>query len=244
MNDELVIDEPERLARVFAHRVETVSAAAIAARGLCSLAVPGGSAAEALLPALAEASLDWASVHVFWCDERAVPTHHPDSNYALARRLLLERVALRPERIHRMCAEVEAIGRSADEYEAELVRVAGDPPALDIALVGVGADGHVCSLFAGQRALAERTRLAVSVMSSPKPPARRITLTLAALKHARLLVVAALGAAKAEVLRQALEDTRSQLPVALMLRQAGQRLLLLDAAAASRLSRVQQGEKR
>jgi 6-phosphogluconolactonase len=237
MNDDFVIDEPERLARAFAHRVETEAARAIAARGFFSLAVPGGSVAEALLPALAEASLDWASVHVFWCDERAVPTHHPDSNYALARRLLLDRVALRPERIHRMCAEVEAIGRSASEYDAELRRVAGDPPALDLVLVGVGADGHIGSLFAGQRTLAERARLAVSVLSSPKPPPRRITLTLAALKLARLLIVAAFGEAKAEAVRQALEERSSQLPVALALRQAGERLLLLDAAAASRLRR-------
>src|SRR5688500_3237957 len=113
MNQELVIDDPDRLARVFAHRVETASAEAIAARGRFSMAVPGGSAAELFLPALAEASLDWPNVHVFWCDERAVPPHHPDSNYALARRLLLERVALRPERIHRMCAEAEALGKSA-----------------------------------------------------------------------------------------------------------------------------------
>jgi 6-phosphogluconolactonase len=238
MNDDLVIDDPERLARVFARRVETEAARAIAERGVFSLAIPGGSAAETLLPALGEASLDWANVHVFWCDERAVPTHHPDSNYALARRLLLERVALRPERIHRMCAEVEAIGRSASEYEAELRRVAGDPPALDLALVGAGPDGHLCSLFAGQRALGERARLVVSVMNSPKPPQRRITLTLAALKLARLLVVAAFGKAKADVVQQALEEHRSQLPVALALRQAGERLVLLDAAAASRLRRA------
>src|SRR5262245_20181214 len=214
MNPEIVVDDPEPLARAFAHRVESAASEAIAARGAFSLAVPGGSAAEALLPALAEAALDWPSVHVFWCDERAVPPHHPDSNHALARRLLLDRVALRPERIHRMCAEVDALSRSASEYEAELRRVAGDPAALDMALLGVGPDGHVASLFPGHRALEEKTRLAVAVSGAPKPPARRLTLTLPALRQARLLVVAAFGAVKADVARRMLREAGSPLPAA------------------------------
>jgi 6-phosphogluconolactonase len=234
MSPEILIDDPEPLARAFAHRVEAAAGEAIAARGSFSLAVPGGSAAEALLPALAEAALDWPGVHVFWCDERAVPPHHPDSNHALARRLLLERVALRAERIHRMCAEVEAIGRSASEYEAELRRVAGDPPALDLALLGVGPDGHVASLFPGHPALEEKQRLVLQVHGAPKPPSRRLTLTLPALRQARLLVVAAFGAAKAEVARRMLREPGSPLPAARALR-AAQALVLLDREAAARL---------
>lgn len=234
-NLETVVDDPERLARVFAHRVELLAAEAAAAGRRLALALPGGSVGETFLPVLAEAAVEWPKVDVFWCDERAVPPHHPDSNYALARRLLLERVGLEPARIHRMRAEAEALGTAAADYEAELRRVLGDPPALDLALVGVGPDGHVCSLFPGHRALDERSRLAVQVAGAPKPPRRRITLTLPALRQARLLVAAAFGAPKADVVRLMLRDPSSPLPAALALRAAPRALVLLDPAAATRL---------
>jgi 6-phosphogluconolactonase len=204
-----------------------------------TLAIPGGSAAEALLPGLAEAAVDWSRVDVFWCDERGVPPHHPDSNYGLARRLLLERVALQPERIHRMCADAEAIGKAAAEYDAELRRVCGAPPALDLALVGVGPDGHICSLFPGHRALEEKVRLVVQVAGAPKPPARRLTLTLPALAGARQLVASAFGSAKADVARRMLSEPASPLPAARALRAAARAVVLLDPPAAARLPRVQ-----
>ena len=72
--------------------------------------------------------------------------------------------------------------------------VLGPDGALDVALLGVGPDGHVCSLFEGHAALDEQERLAVAVTDSPKPPPRRITLTLRTLASARLIVIAAFGA--------------------------------------------------
>jgi 6-phosphogluconolactonase len=232
---ETVVDEKERLADAFRRRVELLAAEALSERGRFALALSGGSVAETFLPELAEADLDWSRVEVFWCDERGVPQHHPDSNYALARRLLLGRVALEPSRIHRMRADIDAIGLAASEYEAELRRALGDPPALDVALLGVGPDGHVCSLFAGHRALLEKSRLVVQVAGSPKPPPRRLTLTLPALRQARLLVVGAIGEGKAEVMRQGLYVATSTLPVAIALRQAPRALVLLDPAAAAKL---------
>jgi 6-phosphogluconolactonase len=232
---ETVVDEPQRLAEVFRHSVEQQAKQAVAARGRFAIALSGGSVAETFLPSLAEAELDWPQTHVFWCDERAVPQHHADSNYALARRLLLGRVGVEAGRIHRMRGDTEALSLAATEYEAELRRILGDPPALDVALIGVGADGHVCSLFPGHRALQEKARLAVTVFGAPKPPPRRLTLTLPALRHARLLALGALGETKAEVIRQGLHVASSPLPVALALRQAQKALVLLDPAAASKL---------
>jgi 6-phosphogluconolactonase len=101
-------------------------------------------------------------------------------------------------------------------------------------LLGVGPDGHVCSLFPGHPLLDEQHRFVAAILDSPKPPPRRLTLTLPALAAARLLVVAAFGEATAAVMREALEDPKSGLPVALALRGAKQALVLLDAAAAGR----------
>ena len=100
------------------------------------------------------------------------------------------------------------------------------------ALLGVGPDGHVCSLFAGHPLLAERKRSVAAIEDSPKPPPRRLTLTLPVLTGADLVVVVALGEGKAEIVRSALEDPRSALPVALVAQQARESLFLLDAGAA------------
>jgi 6-phosphogluconolactonase len=96
----------------------------------------------------------------------------------------------------------------------------------------VGPDGHVCSLFPGHPLLAERRRWVAVVEDSPKPPPRRLTLTLPVLAAAELVVVAALGTSKAEVVREALADKESALPLALVVRQARRAVLLLDPDAA------------
>jgi 6-phosphogluconolactonase len=189
--------------------------------------------AEAFLPARADADVDWPRVDVFWGDERAVSPDHIDSNYGLARRALLGRVT---PRVHRMPGEAADLGAAAAGYESEMRSVLGEPPRLDLLLLGMGADGHVCSLFPGHPALGEASRWVVAVEDSPKPPPARITLTLPALALADLLVVAAFGSAKADAVRQSLRDPDSNLPVALAVRQAARVLFLLDEGAAGALA--------
>ena len=226
MSPEIIVDKPEDLPETLARRIETLATEAFGRRGRFSLALPGGSVATAFLPRLARARVDWPRVDFFWGDERAVAPAHPDSNYGLAWSLWLKDAAFPPARIHRMRADDDDLHAAARAYESVL------PPALDVALLGVGPDGHVCSLFPGHRLLQEETRLVASIADSPKPPPQRLTLTLPALAAARLLVVAAFGSGKAGVIREALEDPASRLPVALALRGATQALVLLDPTAA------------
>ncbi len=133
-----------------------------------------------------------------------------------------------------MRGEDRDLARSASDYERELTAALGRPPRLDVALLGVGADGHVCSLFPGHRALAETSRLVAVVTDAPKPPEVRLTLTLPALAGA-LVIVAAFGPAKAPAIAEALSDPASTLPVALAVRGAREALFLLDASAAAEL---------
>jgi 6-phosphogluconolactonase len=137
--------------------------------------------------------------------------------------------------VHRMRGEREDLTAAAVEYEVELLRSLGDPPRLDLVILGMGPDGHVCSLFPGQSLLHERSRWVAAVHDSPKPPPRRLTLTLPALLQARDVVVVAQGESKAEVLKAALRDPASELPVALVGRRAAPTLFLLDQGAASLL---------
>jgi 6-phosphogluconolactonase len=224
---ETVIDSPPELARVFAYRLAGL------ARGAArvALALPGGSVAETFFPVLSASALDWQAIDLFWCDERAVPPNHLESNFRLAADLLLGRATIDPSRVHRMKADRHDLDRAAAEYEEEMIAALGTPPRVDVALLGVGPDGHVCSLFPDHPLLNERARHVAAITDAPKPPARRLTLTFPALADS-LVVVAAFGASKAAAIREALENPESRLPVALAVRGAREALFLLDAAAA------------
>ena len=233
---EIVIDGPEALGRALVERFERVAHGAIRDRGRFACALTGGSLATTFFPRLATATVDWRRLEVFWGDERAVPPSDPDSNFGLARRLWLDQVPLEASRLHRMRGEAEELEAEAAAYAAEMVRILGAPPALDLALLGVGPDGHVCSLFPGHPALRETRAWVVAVHDAPKPPPRRLTLTLPTLGEARALAIVALGGAKADVVRAAIEDEASTLPVAQAARRARQAVFFLDVAAAGRLN--------
>jgi 6-phosphogluconolactonase len=191
--------------------------------------------AETFFPGLATASVDWRHVDFFWGDERAVPPTDPDANYGLARRLWLDRLRLDPARVHRMRGEAPDLDGAAAAYAHELeTTLAGRP--LDLVLLGMGPDGHVCSLFPSHAALDESTRSVVAIDDSPKPPPRRITLTLIPFRDAPLICVAAFGAEKAAAVREALQNPASRLPVACAVRAGRRALVLLDAAAAGGLT--------
>lgn len=232
---ELEVGTREALAERFVRIFEGAAREAIAARGRFACVVPGGSVAEAFFPHLVHAALDWPRMHVFFGDERAVPLEHPDSNAGLARRLWLDRVPLAPAHLHLLYRPGETLEEAAARAARDLVATLGSPPRLDLALLGMGPDGHVCSLFPGHPAL-HAPGLVLAVRDSPKPPPERVTLGLAALSEATEICVAAFGAEKAAALREALAAPASELPVALALRSGPRVRLLLDPAAAGRLA--------
>jgi 6-phosphogluconolactonase len=237
MLPEIIVDKARNLSETLAARFEAEGRHAVAAGGRFAVALPGGSVAGAFFPALAGRAFDRARTEFFWGDERAVPPSDPESNYAAAHALWLEPARVPAERIHRMPADAADLERAAAAYADEMVRVLGQPPRLDLALLGVGPDGHVCSLFPGHPLLQEEQRWVAAIQDSPKPPPRRLTLTLPALALAGLVVVVAMGESKADVIRESLERADSQLPLALVARRARQVLFLLDPDAARGIAR-------
>jgi 6-phosphogluconolactonase len=233
MPPEVVVGNAADLGEKLARRLEDEARRALVERGRFAIALPGGSVAEAFFPRLAVTEVDWSRCHFFWGDERAVVPTDPESNFAVARRLWLTPARVPAGCVHRMAAEHRDLEAAADAYAEEMRRVLGSPPRLDVALLGVGPDGHVCSLFPGHPLLGEQTRLVAAVFDSPKPPSRRLTLTPPALTAAGLVVVAATGEAKAAPVREALSDPASRLPVALVTRRARRILFLLDEAASA-----------
>jgi 6-phosphogluconolactonase len=164
---------------------------AIAARGKASLALSGGNTPRPAYEQLAaQAGVDWSKVSVFWIDERAVPPDHSRSNYRLAKESLLSRAPIPAENVHRMTGEAKDLARAARDYEAVLREVlgaaAGSVPVLDVAVVGIGDDGHTASLFPGGTAVHERTRLVLDVPAAPdKDREARLTVTAPVIEQIR-----------------------------------------------------------
>jgi 6-phosphogluconolactonase len=226
-----VVDAMPELRLAFVREFERQFARAIARRGRFIAAIPGGSVASEFFPPLSAAAVDWSLVEMFWVDERAVPPDHPDSNYGVAARLLLAPAGVPDARIHRMRGELPDLDDAARRASAELRSIAGDPPRLDLVLAGAGDDGHVASIFsAASPASSAVAPPVIAVYDSPKPPPRRLTLTLPVLAAAEQVVVAAFGRSKAAVMRGALEN-RATTPVAELLRASPASLVLLDREA-------------
>ena len=204
---------------------------AVEARGRFSCAVPGGSVAERVFPRLARLDLLWPNVDVFWVDERFVPEHDPETNLGLARRLWLDRLPAPGPRPHGMTARGQSAEAAAVEYERDLIKTVGRPPGVDVAILGVGPDGHVASLFPDHPALRLAHRVVAVVADAPKPPPVRLTLTVPALAAAREIWVVAFGAGKAGAIRAARTDPTSRLPVAIVARSGPPVRWFLDAAA-------------
>jgi len=225
------IADPAGITLRLREEIAAAAARAIAERGRFSLALPGGSVATECFPALAELPLDWSLCHFFWADERAVPPSDPESNYGLASRLWLEPARVPAASVHRMEADAPVLSAAADAYGDDLARLLGPAPVLDVALLGMGADGHIASLFPGHAVLREQERVVSVVTDAPKPPPGRLTLTLPTLARARRVIIVAFGASKAEALAEAVTNADSPLPAAQLLHRAQHCLVLADEAA-------------
>jgi len=232
-----VLSDLDAVAEVAAREFAQAAQQAIASRGRFLVALAGGRT-----PALAYSQLaadpwcdrvDWSRVEFFWGDERAVPPDDPESNYGLARRTMLRPLGIDESRVHRMRGEAEDLGSAAREYGEVLARVAGTPPVLDLVLLGMGADGHIASLFPESPALSERQRPVIDV-EEPDTGMRRLTLTFPVILGARSIAVQVTGADKAQTLRRVfLSDPDSVTLPACRLSKAGGRVLwLVDASAA------------
>jgi 6-phosphogluconolactonase len=229
----------DALHRAAARRIASTLEEALARAPAASIALTGGKTPEPIYELLAGAPyrerLAWARIDFFWGDERPVGPESPESNFGMARRSLLDRVAVPEERIHRIEGESEGLEDAARRYEAEVRRVvAGAPvPRFDLVLLGMGDDGHTASLFPGT--VWDGARL-VTPNFVPKLGATRITMTPRLINAARAVLFLVSGASKAEALARVFRNPPDELPAAQIRPADGSLLWLVDRAAASRLS--------
>jgi 6-phosphogluconolactonase len=237
------------IAQEAAGRVVISARQALAARGRFTLVLAGGSTPALLYHLLAApeciARVDWPRVEVYFGDERCVPPDHEWSNYAMARRTLLDRVPIPPQNIYRMPGELSS-GEAAAAYAATIeAAFAGEEraaPRFELILLGMGDDGHTASLFPGMPVLQKRDAWVAGtpVPEYVRPQVARVTLTLPVLNAAREVFFLVTGQAKAEPVRRVLRDAQhdsvsAALPAAQVRPRDGELIWLLDEPAASLL---------
>src|SRR5271166_5357014 len=148
-----ILPNIEFLAKRAASVIAADARAAVAARGRFIMAVSGGHTPWAMLRELANEQVPWANVHVFQIDERIAPAGDPDRNYVHLRDSLLQHAPIPPEQIYAMPVEEPDSEAAARQYAQTLEGVAGKPPVLDLAHLGLGPDGHTASLIPGDPVL-------------------------------------------------------------------------------------------
>lgn len=231
------------------------------------MALAGGTTPRRLYRSLAvdEISIDWRRVEIFFSDERLVPLDNPDSNYAMARETLLDRVPIPPEHVHAVPTQLPP-EEAALAYESTLRNTLDRAePRIDMALLGMGPDGHTASIFPGSRLLAgldddfliddpstgplradrpaptlatwDHQRLVAAVTDAPKPPPLRVTMTPYILNLSRYVIVLVAGEDKVAAVSAALEsDARvSEIPIRAIAPATGELVWLLDRRAARAL---------
>ncbi|MCV7179968.1 6-phosphogluconolactonase [Mycolicibacterium sphagni] len=236
--------DTEALVTAVGDRLVGAIAGAITARGQALIVLTGGGTGISLLKHVGthDEAIDWSKVHIFWGDDRFVPADDGERNDKQAREALLDHVAIPAGNVHPMAASDGEFGDDLDAaasgYEAVLAANAepGEPaPAFDVHLLGMGGEGHINSLFPHTPAVAETSRMVVGVEDSPKPPPRRITLTLPAVTRSREVWLVVSGDAKAEAVAAAIGGASpDEVPAAGAVGREAT-VWLLDTGAASKL---------
>ncbi|KAF9923606.1 suppressor of los1-1, partial [Modicella reniformis] len=198
------------LSRGLDEYVAKLSKEAIKHHGKFTVALSGGSLPKQLSAVLKHnTSIDFSKWIVYFADERCVPLDHKDSNYLLAKEELFDFVNIPAENIHPIDPALTPED-AAEDYISQLASTFATKdsvryPVFDLILLGVGPDGHTCSLFPNHDLLKENTVWCAALTDSPKPPPERITLTFPVLNHAHHVAFVAAGEGKQDILYRILD---------------------------------------
>ena len=226
--------------------IAQLAEARIKERGIFTFVLSGGTTPRLLYEELAKepqaSRVDWQRTHLFWGDERCVPSDSPDSNYALALLSLISKVDVPPSNIHRILATTGTPKAVAAGYETTLREffqpsAERDPsktfPSFDLVLLGMGTDGHTASLFPGDVSLGEKTSWVVAVEGTgASPPVPRITLTFPAINEAKCVLFLVSGSRKLKILQEILNNPHTVTYPAARVQPAGKLLWFVDEGSA------------
>jgi 6-phosphogluconolactonase len=225
-----VLADADAVAREAARFIASEARMAVAVRGRFIMAVSGGKTPWQMLRNLADEEVPWKNVHVIQVDERIAPAGDPDRNLTHLRESLLSHAPLPPEQIYAMPVEENDLEAAAASYAKTLQQIAGSPPVLDLAHLGLGPDGHTASLIPNDPVLNVTDRdVALTGIYQKR---RRMTLTYPMLNRSRRILWVATGAEKVGMIVR-LRDGDVTIPAGRV--RQDNAVLLADRTAAEKL---------
>jgi 6-phosphogluconolactonase len=193
-----VLGDAKAVAAEAAKFIAAEARMAVTVRGQFVFAISGGHTPWQMLRALATEEVPWKNVHIVQVDERVAPAGHAERNLTHLCESLLEQAPLRPEQIYALPVEEKDLEAAAASYARTLQEIAGTPPVLDLAHLGLGPDGHTASLVPGDP-VCDITDADVA-MTGVYEGRRRMTLTYPMLNRSRRILWLVTGAEKAGML--------------------------------------------
>jgi len=225
-----IFPDADAVARKAAEIIAAEARSVVAARGRFIMAVSGGHTPWQMLRALTNEKVPWENVHVVQVDERVAPPGDADRNLSHLRESLVEHAPLRSEQIHAMPVEWPDLDLAAKRYALTLREIAGSPPVLDLAHLGLGPDGHTASLVPSDPVL-KVTDVDVA-LTGVYQGRRRMTLTYPMLNRSRRVLWLVTGNDKVNALAR-LREGDTSIPGGRI--QRDQAVVLADQAAAGQL---------
>ncbi len=238
-----VFQDTDTLNQEAAQYIVRVAQEAIGAHGRFTFALSGGNTPKKVYGLLAtepyNSQIDWTRTEIFWSDERCVASDDPESNYRMAHEVLLSKVPIPAQQIHRVPADQPDRDAASLAYAEDIQRTLGTNgvPRFDLIQLGMGPEGHTASLFPHQPSLHEEQRLIMPVIVS-KPPPPRLTFTPPLLKAASHTLFLVTGTDKADAVQAVLEGDYQpdEYPAQIVRTMRGEVTWMLDAPAAEKLS--------
>lgn len=233
---EILADKKSLLARALMIVTAKIKAT-LAVQEKCTIALAGGNTPKPLYEAIAQESLPWDRIQIFWGDERYVSPDDPQSNQKMAREVWLNKVNFPEANIYPIPTNSENPALDAEKYETELLNSfglsQGEIPRFSLILLGMGNDGHTASLFPNTQALTVSDRL-ITVGDKDGEP--RLTFTLPLINQAACVVFLVTGINKQEALEQIFApDGDGRLYPARLIQPQGELWWLLDQEAGANL---------
>lgn len=234
-----VADSEEEVAKMLADFVEKHAASVLGSSSDSDfiIGLSGGSLPKFFATGAKNLKLDWDRVKFIFCDERLVPVDDPESTLGVYKEKLSGIICGDNNFVTVDTINLDDVEKAAQDYEEKLkkLRPGQQPPRFDLLLLGMGPDGHTCSLFPGHALLEETGRFVAPISDSPKPPPNRVTLTYPVLNNASAVVFVSTGEGKKDVLERVLKQKDMQLPATRVRPTNGELLWILDKPAASKL---------
>lgn len=208
--------------------------------GVFSLALSGGSTPKKLYELLGKAPylhlIPWKFIHFFWVDERCVPPDNIESNYRLINNILLKKLKIPADNIHRIHVEL-GYKRAVDLYQKELRRFFNDAEQLfDLVILGLGKDGHTASIFPDSDFTKQTGRLVSFTEGNYEDrPGIRVTLSFDAINFSKNIIFMVTGSEKAMIMNKIFHDNNQELPVSYVNPKRGSIKWVIDREAAELL---------